>query len=456
MKNEENFEEFFLIKMEEFLLNRDIKDKSIYDFFYDLEIIDTTIITGDKENILLNFIEVRIYSNKCEDPYEEHHSIGEIETPFIISYSSEIEDYILLLNFPRYIIDEDSDNMNHNTGIRNLTFNELVDTFNKMKVIDMSKIEINDSDNFTYFENVGINGDNADEQLEDLKLDNNSLIFIDKTAFINKLKNLDENSVIEIRFDSKKWSINEKSIVTGEWKENEYTLHADVLQKNAYLMWEKSLCEIINLLEKNELGELNNDNCKSLYLNSSDGSDINVIKIEWDSSLTDEEEEQFKEEFGDDGSQLYYDGDLEVELYFETGAIIGIRVITDEKEFHLSEEDNEIDFEEDEFGNDHSTARASVLLDDEDKKEMESAGWLLHFLAFGYFLTGDFISAIDSINKVIELDINDECESSEHYTTSAKINLKLNNKEKAINDLKKALELDPDYAEAIQLLKSLK
>ena len=50
---EENFEDFFLIKMEKFLLNHDIKDKSIYDFFYDLEIIDTTIIIGVKENILL-------------------------------------------------------------------------------------------------------------------------------------------------------------------------------------------------------------------------------------------------------------------------------------------------------------------------------------------------------------------------------------------------------------------
>jgi tetratricopeptide (TPR) repeat protein len=98
-----------------------------------------------------------------------------------------------------------------------------------------------------------------------------------------------------------------------------------------------------------------------------------------------------------------------------------------------------------------------VLLDDEDKKELENTtGWLLHFLAFGYFLTGDFIAALDSIDKVIKLDIDEESESSEHYTTSAKINLKLNNKEKAIEDLKKALGLDPNYEEAIQLLASLK
>jgi antitoxin component YwqK of YwqJK toxin-antitoxin module len=192
-----------------------------------------------------------------------------------------------------------------------------------------------------YFEDGSIKEDNADEYLEGLELDNNkSIDFIDKTAFINKLKNLDESSIIEIRFDSKKWSINEKSIVIGEWNEKAFTLYADVLQKRADLMWEESLGELINLLAKNELGELNNENCKSLYLDSSDGSDIKVKKIKWEANLTDEEEEQFKEEYGDEGSQLYYDGDLEVELFFETGAIIGVRVITEDEEFHLSGDDN--------------------------------------------------------------------------------------------------------------------
>jgi tetratricopeptide (TPR) repeat protein len=35
------------------------------------------------------------------------------------------------------------------------------------------------------------------------------------------------------------------------------------------------------------------------------------------------------------------------------------------------------------------------------------------------------------------------------------IYLKINNKEKVIEDLKKALELDPDFEEAEELLKSL-
>ena len=147
-----DFYKFFIKKIEKILLSLDMKNKSIYDFYYDIETIETTIIIEDKENILLNFAEIRIYSNKCEDQDDEHDSLGEIETPFIISFSSEIEDYILLTNFPNHRLDEDADNMNNDTGIRNLTFDELVETFNKMKVKDMSKFDIEDGDDFTYFD----------------------------------------------------------------------------------------------------------------------------------------------------------------------------------------------------------------------------------------------------------------------------------------------------------------
>ena len=171
-----DFYKFFIKKTEEVLLNLDIKDKSIYDFYYDLETIESTIIIGDKENVLLNFAEIRIYSNKCEDQDDEHDSLGEIETPFIISYSSEIEDYILLTNFPKYRINEDAENMNNATVIRNLTFDELVVTFKEMKEIDMSKIEINDSDNFTYYEDGSIKDDNE----ENVKLNFNDMKLIIK------------------------------------------------------------------------------------------------------------------------------------------------------------------------------------------------------------------------------------------------------------------------------------
>ena len=190
-----------------------------------------------------------------------------------------------------------------------------------------------------YFEDGSIMEDSEDKNIEGIEDGNKSIkTFLNKSDFINQLKCLDEDDIIRISFGSKKWSINEKSIVTGEWNEKEYTLYADVWQKRADLIWQKSPSELIDLLAINELVELNSFNCNSLFIDSSDGSDINITKIEWESSLNDEEEEQFIEEYGDDGSQLYYEGDLEVDLFFETGAIIGIRVITEDEEFYLSED----------------------------------------------------------------------------------------------------------------------
>jgi hypothetical protein len=64
--------------------------------------------------------------------------------------------------------------------------------------------------------------------------------------------------------------------------------------------------------------------------------------------------------------------------------------------------------------------------------------------------------ALFNIDKAIELEIIDKTESAFSYTIRAEINLKLSNKEKAIEDLKKALELDPNETKTIKLLESLK
>ncbi len=190
-----------------------------------------------------------------------------------------------------------------------------------------------------YLEDGSIKEDNEDEYLEGLELDSNkSITFIDKTAFINKLKNLDESSIIEIRFDSEKWSINDKATVAGIWNGKNYILYADEWIKNAELIWEETLEELINLLTDNELEDIDSNNCW-LGLEGSDGSNIEVNKIEWEPSLSIEDEKKFKDEYGD-GIKLFREGQVDNDLFFEAGAIIGIRVITEDEEFYLTEEEN--------------------------------------------------------------------------------------------------------------------
>jgi hypothetical protein len=87
--------------------------------------------------------------------------------------------------------------------------------------------------------------------------------------------------------------------------------------------------------------------------------------------------------------------------------------------------------------------------------EPDDSGFL-DTLAIGYYYSSNFKLAIETSNNCIEIDIDKGTENAEHYTSRAKINIKLNHIEKSIEDLKKALELDPDYEEAIQLLENLK
>ena len=76
-------------------------------------------------------------------------------------------------------------------------------------------------------------------------------------------------------------------------------------------------------------------------------------------------------------------------------------------------------------------------------------------LALGYYYKGDYKSAIEASDKCIELDHINNFKNSEHYVTRAKINIKLNKIENAIEDLKIVIELDPDFEEAIQLLETI-
>lgn len=80
----------------------------------------------------------------------------------------------------------------------------------------------------------------------------------------------------------------------------------------------------------------------------------------------------------------------------------------------------------------------------------------LNTLSLGYLYVCDYDKALITSNKCIELDINENFETPENYTTRAKIFFKLENNEKSIIDLKKALGLDPNYEEAIKLMASLK
>ena len=64
-------------------------------------------------------------------------------------------------------------------------------------------------------------------------------------------------------------------------------------------------------------------------------------------------------------------------------------------------------------------------------------------------------SALTKINDAIKLEIIDKKEDSYTYFYRAEIHIILNNNEKAIEDLRKVLELEPDFKRAEILLSSI-
>ena len=66
--------------------------------------------------------------------------------------------------------------------------------------------------------------------------------------------------------------------------------------------------------------------------------------------------------------------------------------------------------------------------------EPDNSGFL-DTLAIGYYYSGNFELAINTSNNCIEIDIDKGTENAEHYTSRAKINIKLNHIEKLALDL---------------------
>ena len=225
----------------------------------------------------------------------------------------------------------------------------------------------------------------------------------------------------------------------------------------------------------------------------SEDEDFEIEYIKWDEGTPAEFIEDIEEEWGAFNIRDNSTQEEQLDFIYKEGAVIdGIRIVlsNDNSTFELSwiySKENEENVNElltskhdNEFNKDllasviNKFSTAHIDNDksyeyyengqyqegiDSVKKALEidpdNSGFL-DTLAIGYYYSGNFKLAIKNSNNCIEIDIDKGAENPEHYTSRAKINIKLNHIEKAIEDLKKALELDPDFEEAIQLLESFK
>ncbi len=126
-------------------------DKNVNDLFYELDVYNATIyVTELKKNKVVNTIVINIFKSKTEERKNESDSlISGFSTKYLLSFSKELNDYVILDNFPVFEIEfEDEDDEvffeKVNTVKKDLTFDELILSLSKIKRLDASKIGIDD------------------------------------------------------------------------------------------------------------------------------------------------------------------------------------------------------------------------------------------------------------------------------------------------------------------------
>lgn len=136
-------------QIQEIFKNQTTLNKKMEDVFYEVERYETSIIIKNIGSVDVSLRGIRIYELKSNERDWISDSIGDFFTPYIFSYSKKIKDYVIIEDFPKYEIDEDSDGMYYDLGMNDLTFKELISYFKKIKKINSSKIEIEDEGDLT-------------------------------------------------------------------------------------------------------------------------------------------------------------------------------------------------------------------------------------------------------------------------------------------------------------------
>lgn len=129
-------------QIQEIFKNQTTLNKKMEYVFYEVERYETSIIIKNIRSVDVSLRWIRIYELKSNERDWISDSIGDFFTPYIFSYSKKIKDYVIIEDFPKYEIDEDSDGMYYDLGMNDLTFKELISYFKKIKKINSSKIEI--------------------------------------------------------------------------------------------------------------------------------------------------------------------------------------------------------------------------------------------------------------------------------------------------------------------------
>jgi hypothetical protein len=140
---------------------------------------------------------------------------------------------------------------------------------------------------------------------------------------LKELKKLNPDDTTKVTLIFFKKALNEINYVNGTWEEKNYFCEASTNWRSAELFTEEmSISEIIELLKKKNISELDQSDFNGLQLLESTDGSTDVYDIEWDDVLTEEELER-----APSGMDMYWDGDItDTDYEFTTDSIYEMKI----------------------------------------------------------------------------------------------------------------------------------
>ena len=123
---------------------------------------------------------------------------------------------------------------------------------------------------------------------------------------VEELKKLNPEDTAKITIICGKRCLDEINYVSGTWEGKNYSCEASTNWRSAELSTEEmTIDEVIKLLKKKDLSDMNQEDFSGLQLQESTDGSTDVYDVEWDELLTEEEEE-----IAPSGMDMYWDGTI--------------------------------------------------------------------------------------------------------------------------------------------------
>ncbi len=314
---------------------------------------------------------------------------------------------------------------------------------------------------------------------------------VTNNEFKSKIDNFIKNEKVknfELIISISKWYGHTPYKCSGEFEGHNFT--SEIVEVCKWGICEhnyKDINKLLNDIKDYEIEELH----KHLDIDIiSEDEDFEIEFIKWEEGTPDEFIEEIEEEWGALDVRDNSTTEEQLDFIYKEGAVIdGIRILlsNDDSTFELtwiySKENDENDKVitslkyPDEINkailDDAITIIANIHNDEsydyyengqyQDgiesvKKALEiipNNSSFLDTLALGYYYLGDYKSAIETSNKCIDFNIEEDFENAEYYFNRGNIHLKMDEIVKAKHDFEKALEIDDSFEPAIEAISNL-